>query len=179
MRRLFLIGLLLAAFWPAAAQAAVPCRDKIYNDWYGDGKIATSYPISCYRDALKHAPTDARIYSSLVDDIKSAMQGALERHSGAKKVPAEVGRGLTSVSDKTATTVTTGGVKAKHIVLHPSASKAKAQRTDTTVAVGPTSSSGGGGGSGIPTPIIVLGALALLLAAIGAVGTGVRHYRRR
>src|SRR5581483_9209188 len=48
------LGAVLAALAPASASSAVPCRDKIYNDWYKDGKIATTYPIACYRDALKH-----------------------------------------------------------------------------------------------------------------------------
>jgi len=177
MKRLLLVLLLavvaVPVAIPATAGAAVPCRNKIYNDWYGDGKIATTYPISCYRDALAHVHNDARIYSSLVEDIKSAMRGALERQRGEKAVPTEVGRGLTSVSDTTSKVATKGAVKAKHITLHPSA--AKTQRSSRPVAIGPTSSSGGG----IPTPIIVLGALALLLAAIGAAGTGLRRYRRR
>jgi hypothetical protein len=176
MRRLVLVALFLAAFWPSAANAAVPCRNRIYNDWYGDGKIATTYPISCYEDALKHVHSDARIYSSLIDDIKSAMQAARERERGAKTVPTQVGRGLTSVSDTTST-VARGGVEAKHITLRPSAAKTQKNNRNggtSTVASAPTSSSGG-----IPTPILVLGALALLLAAIGAAGTGVRRYRRR
>ena len=174
MRRLLFVALLIAAFWPTAANTAVPCRNRIYNDWYGDGKIATTYPVSCYRDALAHVHNDARIYSSLVDDIKSAMQGALERQRGAKAVPSEVGRGLTSVSDTTSTVPARGAVKAKRIVLHPST--AKTHTRSRPVAIGPTASSSGGG---IPTPILVLGALALLLAAIGAAGTGLRRYRRR
>ena len=166
MRRVLLLALFLAAFWPTAANAAVPCRNRIYNDWYADGKIATSYPISCYRDALKHVHSDARVYSSLVDDIKSAMRGALEREHGDKKVPTQIGRGLSGL----------GGVKAKEVTLHPSSSKVKSARTQetSTVAVSATSSSGG-----IPTPIIVLGAIALLLAAVGAAGTGYRRFHRR
>lgn len=165
MRRVLLVALFVAAFWPTAANAAVPCRNRIYNDWYGDGKIATTYPISCYRDALRHVHSDARVYSSLVDDIKSAMQGALEREHG-KKVPRQIGRGLAGL----------GQVKGQEVTLHPSSSKVKSARTQetTTVAAGATSSS-----SGIPTPIIVLGAIALLLAAVGAAGTGYRRFHRR
>ena len=80
MKRVVLVILALAAvapFAPSTAGAAAPCRDRIYNDWYHDGKIATTYSIACYRDALKNVPTDAREYSSLADDIRSAMQGAL------------------------------------------------------------------------------------------------------
>ncbi|HVU76077.1 MAG TPA: hypothetical protein VHC67_00750 [Gaiellaceae bacterium] len=165
MKRLALIGLLLATFWPTAANAAVPCRNRIYNDWYGDGKIATDYPISCYRDAIKHVSNDAKIYSSLVDDIKSAMQAAIEREHH-KKVPAEVGKGNPTRTGKGTTTkapTTTG----------PSTPTSQT----TSVAIGPASSNtNGGGGGGIPTPIIILGALAILLAAAGAGGT---WYRRR
>jgi hypothetical protein len=164
MKRLALIGLLLATFWPTAANAAVPCRNRIYNDWYGDGKIATNYPISCYRDAIKHVSNDAKIYSSLVDDIKSAMQAAIQR-SHHEKVPAEVGKGNpTSANGKGATNPTTTG---------PSTPTSQT----TSVAIGPNASNtNDGGGGGIPTPIIILGALAILLAAAGAGGT---WYRRR
>lgn len=176
MRRLAFLALLVSAacLWPVAANASTPCRNRIYNDWYGDGKIATTYPISCYRDALKHVRPDAAIYSSLIGDIKSAMQGALERKHGDKKIPAEIGRGLASVDR--------GGVKGNEVTLHPSQDKnAKNANgdppttTSTKVASGPGSSSGGG----VPTPIIVLGAIALLLAAVGGIGSGYRYFHRK
>lgn len=167
MKRLALIGLLLAAFWPTAANAAVPCRNRIYNDWYADGKIATTYPLACYRDAIKHVSNDAKIYSSLVDDIKSAMQAAIER-AHHKKVPAQVGKGQgvdsSGKGGKTPTTSTTD----------------TNTNSTTTTAIGPTSdNTGGGGGGGVPTPIIILAVLAGLLALAGAAGTGWRYYRRR
>lgn len=164
MKRLALIGLLVATFWPTAANAAVPCRNKIYNDWYADGKIATTYSISCYRDAIKHVSNDAKIYSSLVDDIKSAMRAAVER-SHHEKVPAQVGKGKG---------VNAAGGKGKKPTTTPTPTT-----TTTSTAIGPASGSTGGGGGGIPTPILILGALAILLAIVGAAGTGLRYYRRR
>lgn len=166
MKRLALIGLLVATFWPTAANAAVPCRNKIYNDWYADGKIATTYSISCYRDAIKHVSNDAKIYSSLVDDIKSAMRAAVER-SHHEKVPAQVGKGKG---------VNAAGGKGKKPT---TTSKTTPTTTTTSTAIGPASGSTGGGGGGIPTPILILGALAILLAIVGAAGTGLRYYRRR
>jgi hypothetical protein len=174
MRRLVLLTMLLAVAWPAAASAAAPCRDRIYNDWYGDGKIATTYPIACYRDALRHVRPDAAIYSSLIDDIKSALQGALERRHGDTKVPKEVGRGLASLGKSE--------VKAKDVTLRVSKQKASVTKNGQLGTGGTTtvaSSSPASGGGGIPTPIIVLGAIALLLAAVGAAGTGYRHFHRR
>ena len=90
MKRVVLLILAVAALAPFAsptAGAAVPCRDRIYNDWYHDGKIATTYPIACYRDALKHVKGDALVYSSLADDIRAAMQGALARQEGRHQGP--------------------------------------------------------------------------------------------
>jgi hypothetical protein len=163
MKRLALLVLVLAAVGvPSTAHAAVPCRDKIYNDWYADGKIDTNYPIACYKDALAHVPVDAQIYSNLTADIHAAMQGAISRGHG-KTVPAQIGKG--NPADKTVKLSST-----------TPATPATPASSTTTLASGATSS---GGGSGLPVPIIVLGALAILLAAAGAAGAGIRHVRNR
>ena len=167
MKRVVLLILAVAAFAPSTAGAAVPCRDRIYNDWYGDGKIATTYPIACYRDALKHIRSDALIYSSLSDDIRSAMQGALARQSGQTKVPAQVGTGGAAPRHASSS-------KSNRAPHDPAPGQEQVSSTlPSTVAVGATSGSGGG----VPVPLIVLGGLALLLTAVG--GVGVIAKRRR
>jgi hypothetical protein len=158
------LAALVTAAVPCTATAAVPCRDRIYNDWYRDGKIASSYPLSCYRDALGHIRPDAATYSSLADDIRSAMQAAILRRHGHKNVPAQVGKGLQPTSARTM------GPNAHHARGVDDAAAAPTM----TIAAAPTS-----GGGGIPLPILVLGGVALLLVAVGAVGTGVRRYRNR
>ncbi len=95
MKRLLLVSL-LAAFAvavPAQAHAASPCRDRIFNDWYADGKIASTYPHACYVDALRHIPTDADEYSSLREDITAAMRAAI-LHSEGRAAPKQVGHGF-------------------------------------------------------------------------------------
>jgi hypothetical protein len=176
MKRLALVAFLVALFAPAtAAHAAVPCRDRIYNDWYPDGKIATTYPVSCYRDALKHVKGDALVYSSLTDDIRSALQVALQRKHGKANVPEQVGKGGKGGVSPAVTTLppsqndSGGGTKTDA----GDGSQSVAQTT--TIAAGPSSSSGGG----VPMPILVLGALALLLLAAGAAGAGAKRFRRR
>jgi hypothetical protein len=168
VKRVVLLILALAAIAPATANAVVPCRDRIYNDWYADGKIATSYPIGCYADALAHVKGDALVYSSLSDDIRAAMQGALALSKGNTKVPAQIGnsgpaarphsdRGLSSNSPH-----------------DPTLGRESVSTTlPTPVAAGATS----GGGSGVPVPLLVLGGLALLLTAVG--GAGLIAKRRR
>src|SRR5438067_10007117 len=88
------LALTVAATTVSAAGAKTPCRNLIYNDWYQDGQIASTYPISCYRDALRHLGTGDQVYTSLEDDIRAAMQAALARQHG-KKVAAQVGHKFT------------------------------------------------------------------------------------
>jgi hypothetical protein len=173
MKRLVLVVLTLAAFAPATANAAVPCRDRIYNEWYHSGKVATSYPLSCYRDAIRHIPTDARTYSSLGDDILAAMRAAQARLAGHKGVPAEVGKGLEPASVTISTPKGKGPrAKAPHDT-SPDAHPSTMLSPTSTVSSGPTS----GGSSGVPVPLIVLGGLALLLIAIGAAGAIAKRRR--
>jgi hypothetical protein len=168
MKRLLLVLLLavvaVPVAIPATAGAAVPCRNKIYNDWYGDGKIASTYPISCYRDALKHMRAGDTIYSSLSDDIHSALQAAIERSHGKAHVPAQVGRGLTKLGPN-------GVLVADHTKKTHAPPK-----NDTSVAAGPVADSSSGG-SGVPLPLLVLGGVAILLAAAGGLGMIARHRR--
>lgn len=162
VKRIVLLVLTAAAVWVPVGHAAVPCRDRIYNEWYASGKISTTYPASCYHDALKHIPADAQVYSNLGSDIRLALQASLERSTIANpsRVPSSVGSGHIS----------------------PIASQTKgAVKTETspngTVTLVSTSTTGAS--SGLPTPVVILGAVALMLAAAGLVGTGVRYVRRR
>lgn len=183
VRRYLLSGLaVLALVVPAGATAAkkpstTVCRNKIINQWEGTGKIKTTYPIACYKAALKyvHGKADISTYSSLSDDIKLALQAALERKKGDKQVPLDVGKhynGKNTTGSKgggttTKTTTTTGGVT----ISKPPRGGAGG----TPQSASPTSDSG----SGTPLPILVLGGVAIALIAAGAIGTGVRYQRRR
>ena len=42
----------LAVVLPAPAGAAVSCRNKVFNDWYADGKIASTH---IYYDSMAFA----------------------------------------------------------------------------------------------------------------------------
>ena len=170
MKRVAFLILALAAVVPATANATVPCRDRIYNDWYADGKIATSYPIACYGDALAHVKGDALIYSSLSDDIRAARQGALALSKGNTKVPAQIGNSGPAARSNSDHRSTSSSRSPHDLTL---GRESVSTTLPTPVAAGATS----GGGSGVPVPLLVLGGLALLLTAVG--GAGVIAKRRR
>ena len=158
MKRLLLLATLLAVALPGPASAGgTPCRNKVFNDWYPDGKIASSYPVGCYRDALKHLPSDAAVYSSLGQDVRAAMRAAMRRSHGLS-APRQVGHGPTAIG--------AGSVKGTLVSIH-------------STPHDPASNGVVASASGAPLPILVLGGIALALAGAGAIGVGVRHARGR
>jgi hypothetical protein len=154
---------------PLPAAAATPCWKALLNDWY-DGRIDNTYPIHCYSDALKHLPADVQTYSSAHDDILRALQNA----------KSELKRKGTKITPDT---------------LVPPAAKPPTKRTgngtttgsQTTTTQPPGRKPPGGGlpsavdkvnhssPSSVPLPLIVLGALALLLIAAGGIGLLVKR----
>jgi hypothetical protein len=166
-----ILVLAAVAVTPATAKASAPCRDRIYNDWYADGKIATTYPAACYRDALKHVKGDALIYSSLSDDIRAALQGALAKAKGDTKVPGQIGN--TGPAAKPHSERRSTSSSPPHDPAPGQQQVNTTLPTPSTVAAGVTT----GGSSGVPVPLLVLGGLALLLTAVG--GIGVVAKRRR
>ena len=73
-------GLLVALFIPGQAAAATPCWKKVLNDW-SNGRTIGSYPLHCYRDAIRHLPEDLRDYSSASDDINAALQAQIAKRN--------------------------------------------------------------------------------------------------
>jgi hypothetical protein len=159
VKRLLLLATLLVIALPGTASAAgTPCRNKVIADWYHDGKIASTYPLGCYRDALKHIPNDAKIYSNLGDDVRAAMRAAIRRAHGLS-APLQVGHGPKS----------TGANNVKSKLVSYTVTKVHDSSSTGVVATA----------SGAPLPILVLGGLALALVAAGAIGVGVRRARDR
>jgi hypothetical protein len=157
----FVLALAAVAAFAPAADAKVPCRNRIFNDWDKDGKIASTYPLACYRDALRHIPSGDSVYTSLEDDIRAALQAAVARSHG-EHVASQVGHGFS----KSHQPKQTGPMMDER-------TQPLASATTTISAL--TASSGSSGG--IPTPLIVLGGLALALVVAGGVGLAVRANR--
>lgn len=79
---------LVLAFSPLtgtpSAAAATPCWKAVITDWARDGSIDRAYPATCYRQAMQNAPTDLKVYSTVEDDLQSALrQRTARRLAGA------------------------------------------------------------------------------------------------
>src|SRR5256885_7847386 len=74
-------ALAAAAFGVSTAQASA-CSSALIRDWYVDGRIDNTYPVHCYREALKDIPEDQIVYGSLRGDLTRALQLTLSRHNG-------------------------------------------------------------------------------------------------
>jgi hypothetical protein len=168
-----LVALALAASGGAAAGSTkskqpAPCWKQLINDWY-DGRIDGTYPIHCYREALKHLPTDVDTYSSARDDIKQALQ---ERITQSHR-RGDAG-GSSSGGGGTGTGIGGGG---------GGGSNGGGGSGSDSAGGGPIKDvfdkTKPGSADSVPVPLIVLGAVALFLMAAGGAGFMARRMRTR
>jgi hypothetical protein len=132
----------LAVSPAAKAAKSLSCAEKIVDDWYGDGRVDRIFPISCYRAAIRSLPVDVLDYSRAEEDILRALQYAKQ----GKPDPGPAGGAQPNDDDPPPGS---GG---------PDDPGSANESVDTS------------GPSSLPIPLLVLGALALLLLAAGGVG---------
>ncbi len=169
----FLAALVVAGVAVPHAEAAKPCWRQLINDWY-DGRIDKSYPISCYRQAIKNLPPDVVTYSSAQEDFERALAAAVRNNGGtAPRVvpPSDEGRAVDPGEDPGSETVGGGGTS------------------------GPGDDEGGGtaapgekgvldafepaNADSIPVPLLVLAGVAMLLLAAAAAGFIAKRVQER
>jgi hypothetical protein len=148
-----------ATFGVSTAHASA-CSSALIRDWYNDGRIDGTYPVHCYREALKDIPEDQLVYGTLRDDLNRALALVYRNHHGdvgpSTPVPGDGGGGgSTGGGDSTSGKHDEG-------FFHWLAK-----------TVGPSTA------SSVPVPLLVLGGLALALIAAAAVSYGARRYQAR
>ena len=67
---------------PAQARTMSTCSKALIHDWYVDGRVDNTYPVHCYREALKNIPEDQIVYGSLRQDLTRALQATIRQHGG-------------------------------------------------------------------------------------------------
>jgi hypothetical protein len=155
----------------AAGSSNVPCWKRLLNDWY-DGRIDKIYPIPCYSDAIKHLPPETEIYGSAKEDILAARQAALNKKSAPPEHPSpatstsQTPPQTTTTTETTTTNGTTTTTTAVVIVANPPSTtpKKKGGISGALADITP------GDPQAFPLPLLILGALAILLVIAGAIG---------
>jgi hypothetical protein len=66
----------------AEARLESKCSRTLIHDWYVDGRIDQTYPVHCYREALRDIPEDQIVYGTLRDDLTRALQSVIRKHNG-------------------------------------------------------------------------------------------------
>jgi hypothetical protein len=171
----------LAVLAPATASAA-PCWNQLLNDWY-DGRIDKTYKVDCYKQALKHLPTDIQVYSSARDDIQRALASAVAQ--AAKDHVKNVDQldvkptsaPPTTTADTTAVETTPADTTAT--TTDESATPPPGRDKNDNGPFGVALAKAGDSPDSVPLPLIVLGVLALLLIAGGAAGLIARRMQTR
>ena len=149
----------VATLGVSTAQASA-CSSALIRDWYVDGRIDNTYPVHCYREALKDIPEDQIVYGTLRDDLNRALALVIRDHNGhvepTTPVPPAGGGGGGSGDG--------GSSSGSHDegFFHWVAKK-----------IGPNSA------NSVPVPLLVLGGLALALIAAAAVSYGTRRYQAK
>jgi hypothetical protein len=146
------VGMPLAA----AAAAATPCWRQVTDDWF-DGSIARTYPLHCYRDALRHLPPDARGYTTAAGDIERALLAATRARGRTAAGPA--GSSARGAEMSGARWLQSSG-----------SANARSRMRDESALFERAAGIGSTGRAGtVPLPIVVLGILAgLFVATAGA-----------
>jgi hypothetical protein len=74
----------------ASSGPEMGCTPRLLRDW-ADGRIDRTYPIRCYRQALRMMPVDLEVYSSAPDDITHALSQRIVQNAGKPKGARTVG----------------------------------------------------------------------------------------
>jgi hypothetical protein len=163
---------------PAATKSGTSaCWKTLINDWY-DGRIDGTYAIHCYREALKHLPSDVDTYSSARDDIQQALQKRItESRSGHTTTTTAGGGGSTGGGG------TTGGGSGGTGGGGSGSGGSDGSGDGGTASPGPIGGAINAGKPGsadsLPVPLLVLGGVAVVLMAAGGAGFVARRARLR
>jgi len=146
---------------PAQARSLSICSKALVHDWLVDGRVDKTYPVHCYREALKTIPEDQLVYGTLRDDLNRALQNTIRKNNGHVNrdtpVPGFLALGGGGGGgDGPDGTGGTGGVF--HWLAH---------------TLGPNTA------DSVPVPLLVLGGLAIALMAAAGISFFARRMQAR
>jgi hypothetical protein len=145
---------------PAQARSLSICSKALVHDWLVDGRVDKTYPVHCYREALKTIPEDQLVYGTLRDDLNRALANTIRKHNGHVNndtpVPGFGGGGGGGGGAGPGGTGGSGGVF--HWLAH---------------TLGPNTA------NSVPVPLLVLSGLAIALMAAAGISFFARRMQAR
>ena len=145
---------------PAQARSLSICSKALVHDWLVDGLVDKTYPVHCYREALKTIPEDQLVYGTLRDDLNRALANTIRKHNGHVNndtpVPGFGGGGGGGGGAGPGGTGGSGGVF--HWLAH---------------TLGPNTA------NSVPVPLLVLSGLAIALMAAAGISFFARRMQAR
>jgi hypothetical protein len=159
------ISAALGVAQPAQARSLSSCSKDLIHDWLVDGRVDKTYPVHCYREALRKIPEDQIVYGTLREDLTRALQSAIRKHGGhvtgdtlVTPLAAGGGPGSGDGGNGPGGAGATGSGGVFHWLAH---------------TLGPNTA------DSIPIPLLVLGGLALALMAAAGVSLLARRMQAR
>ena len=176
---------------PAGAGPYDACAQRVIRDWYSGGRVDGTYPLACYRAAMRALPEDVRQYSDADREIARALAYARQGLRDPGPGPAAPARKPRPASPppprERAERTTSSAARASRSAPAPSP-KRRAEQPKASPGARPVpaldgpvrlaSAAGPVDGTGLPYPVIVLATLAALLV-VTAGGARLAARRRR
>lgn len=162
---------------PAGAASLDDCAQRVIRDWYSGGRVDNTYPLACYRAAIRALPNDVLAYSNADQDIRRALafaqRGRTDPGNGAEAAPKpEPKPAPTRTAAPTAkpTAPKSEPDTARSADPAPPVAKEAPKRIAAPRPSVPASAQTTGASGSVPYPIIALAGLSALLLATGAIG---------
>ena len=153
------------AFAPAAPGTLASCAQRVIRDWYSGGRVDGTYPLRCYRAAIRALPSDVLHYSNADRDIARALayarRGRSDPGNGSTPAQTPVDRQPPAATDRQAPAST---VAAEPVEVPPLTRPADGTPRLASGAAQPQVS------SALPYPILVLAMLAAVLLVSATAG---------
>jgi hypothetical protein len=176
---------------PAGAGPHDACAQRVIRDWYSGGRVDGTYPLACYRAAMRALPEDVRQYSDADREIARALayarQGLRDPGPGPAAPATKPKPAPPPQPRERAERTTWSAARASRSAPAPSPTR-RAEQPEASPGARPVpaldgpirlaSAAGPVDGTGLPYPVIVLATLAALLV-VTAGGARLAARRRR
>jgi hypothetical protein len=146
---------------PAGAGSLEDCGQRVIRDWYSGGRVDKTYPLPCYREAIRSLPDDVMQYTDAGAAIERALESA--RHRTATKAER-----ITDAAEAETTDAASAAALARRPARPTTSAGGRVSAPQANDPARLTARAARGvHDPGLPYPLIALGALSAVLLVSG------------